>query len=133
PRTSRAPPASSSGQSLPKHDVRRVAGAEVDARQFLPAVLRVEAARLARPELRRKQRPVVRLPRQELGEQRAPDALALPGRPDVQLHDFVVREVEPLLALTGAERARDTSRPPLPVRAGVAVGEPNDLVRRTRG
>ena len=58
-------------EPLPEHDVRRIAGAEVDARQLLPAVLRVEAARLARPELRREQRTVVRLPRQELREQRS--------------------------------------------------------------
>src|SRR6478672_5591474 len=119
------------GQPLPEHDVRRIARAEVDARELLPAVLRVEAARLARTELRREQRTVVRLPRQKLREQRTADAPALPRRPHVQLDDLIVRDIQPLLALARAERAGDALRPPLPVGAGVAVGEPDGLVPGT--
>ena len=45
----------------------------------------------------------MRLPRQELREQRAPDAAALPRRPDVQLDDLEVGRRDPLLALRRRE------------------------------
>ena len=61
-------------QALAERDVRRVARAEIDARKLRPAVLRIEVARLARAELRREERTVMRLARQELRQHRAADA-----------------------------------------------------------
>ena len=93
----------------------------------VPAVLRVEAARLARPELRREQRAVVRLPRQQLGEQRAADAPPLPVGRTCSSTTSKCGTSSHSSRWPRAERARDALRPPLPVRAGVAVAEPDDL------
>jgi hypothetical protein len=46
----------------------------------------------------------------------------------VELHDLVVRRVEPLRALGGREGGRDGLRPPLAVGAGVAVCKGDDVV-----
>src|SRR3954471_3847069 len=114
--------------ALAEHDVRRVAGAEVDAPELGPAVLRIEAARLARARLGREQDAVVRLARQQLREQRAPDAAPLLCGAHVQLDDLVVRRLGPLRALRRGQAALDAVGPPLAGAPRVAVAEADDLV-----
>ena len=137
PATSARSPGSSRrlASRFAEHDVGRVAAAEVDVGQLRPAVLRVEAARLASTPTGS------RAPRGRCGCREsscASSALPMPRRwarrADVQLDDLEVRAGRATRSRWAGVSARATrSVHHWPYAPGVAVAEAGDLrVRRAR-